>query len=308
MKSKFLIAVVVTATILAACQKAIEKSASISDVQNIDMPDTPALQSEASAENSTKTIAPIRKFIRTAQLQLKVPSVNNASHKLTQLAKSYGGFVTNSEFTRNILEQKTIQFSKDSAMETTKYELRNSITIRVPDKLLDTTIQQIELMAKYLDNIHLSADDVSLQMLANDITIKNIQKQNTRLNRKLNQTSLKYSGDNEEYLANNQAGQTRSYIENLSLNDQVNYSTVNIQLYQNAAFEQEAVINPNIMSHYKTPFGIRMANSLQFGWELFKDFFVMLITAWPFILLGVILMILFKKRPLFANRKIATLN
>lgn len=302
MKKQFVIVAILGTTLLGACSNNLENQTQ--DVKLEEVQSSADMESSAAAEAKSISVAPVetirdkdRKMLRTASLNLKVPKVNEVSKSITTLVKSNGGFITNSNLNRNILSQKSVTVSRDSALETTQYEVTSNITLRVPDQLLDTTLHQIQSLARQINSSSISSEDVTLQMLANQIALRNISRQNNRLNSKLDNTSLRNSSDNEELLTYNNENRTRSYIENLAFNDQVRYSTVNVHLFQHAAFEQTMVINPNIMDYYKTPFYIRAADSLQTGWELLKDLLVVLATIWPFLLLGAGAWFLLKKRP-----------
>jgi len=174
------------------------------------------------------------KFIRTADLKFKVKSVINSTYNIEAITNRQGGFVTYTNLTSTINTILTTAVSADSSLETTYYTVSNSITLRVPNTRLDTTLKEISKNIDYLDYRIIKADDVALQILSNNLTQKRSAKNEQRITnaidnrgRKLNETTSA-----EEVLVRKQEQADNAKISNLALEDQIKFSTVNLYIYQ----------------------------------------------------------------------------
>ncbi|MEP7094676.1 MAG: DUF4349 domain-containing protein, partial [Flavobacterium sp.] len=77
-----------------------------------------------------------------------------------------------------------------------------------------------------------------------------------------------------------------SIIDNLSMQDQINFSTITLQLYQNETIKQEIAASEKDSNAYKPNLGIQIIDSLKSGWYILEAIFVFLLNLWPFILIS----------------------
>jgi hypothetical protein len=110
-----------------------------------------------------------RRFIRTADLKFKVKSVVKATYGIEDIVGQQGGFVTYTNLYSTIDYVNSTAISADSTLETTHFTVLNSMTIRIPNRKLDTTLKAIAKHIDYLDHRIITADDVALQLLSNDL-------------------------------------------------------------------------------------------------------------------------------------------
>jgi hypothetical protein len=73
----------------------------------------------------------------------------------------------------------------------------------------------------------------------------------------------------------------------------VNYSVVQLKLYQNPLVRKEVIANDAI-EDYDLPFNKSMGNALSAGWEIFLNFILALMHLWVFIVAGIITWIAIK--------------
>ncbi len=90
----------------------------------------------------------------------------------------------------------------------------------------------------------------------------------------------------ENTLANQKEANDNRTIENLSIQDQVNFSTITLQLYQNETIKHEVSASEKDSNAYKPNLGIQIIDSLKNGWDLLEAIFVFFLNLWPFILLA----------------------
>ena len=92
-----------------------------------------------------------RKFVRTAELKFKAKSVVKATYDIEDIVNRLGGFVTYTNLSSTIDNTSSTQVSEDSTLETTYYTVNNTMTIRVANNKLDTTLKEIAKNIDYLD-------------------------------------------------------------------------------------------------------------------------------------------------------------
>lgn len=249
--------------------------------------------SNASPQNTP----PERKFIRTADLKFKVKNVEKATNAIEKATSIVGGFVTQTNLQSTILERIETKVSQDSLLETTKYSVENNLTIRVPNAKLDTVISVISNQIDFLDFRVIKADDVSIQLLSNQLAQNRSSKKEKRLEKAIDTkgTKLKSIVDAEDKLGDQVEQNDAKKIENLSLEDQVNFSTLTIQIYQRNSFRQELVLNEKSKNAYRPALWIEIKDAFVSGWYLIESMLTFLIQLWSIILLLMIGFLLYKK-------------
>ncbi|WP_281282470.1 DUF4349 domain-containing protein [Flavobacterium daemonense] len=130
--------------------------------------DSTAISSSAAVEKKDSK----QKFIRTADIKFKVKNVVKSTYAIENAVTKFGGFVTYTNLQSTVHDQIKTKISQDSTLETTKYSVENNITIRVPKTQLDTVIKSIAKQIDFLDFRVIKADDVSLKILANQLSQK----------------------------------------------------------------------------------------------------------------------------------------
>jgi hypothetical protein len=84
-------------------------------------------------------------------------------------------------------------------------------------------------------------------------------------------------------------------MENLSLIDQVNYSTINLRVYQREVIKKELIENEKNISEYEPNLFSKMKDSLKDGWLFLEEFILFLLKLWPIIPIGLVLRMILKK-------------
>ena len=238
-----------------------------------------------------------RVFLKTAEIKFKVKDVVNSTYNIENICNAQGGFVTYSNLVSTINKKETISTSVDSSVEISNYSVSNSITIRVPNNKLDTVLKDIAANVDYLDSRIIKADDVSLQLLANRLTQKRIKKNAIRLSTAIdnNNKKLVETTAAEDLLLSKEEQSDKSKIENLSLTEQINYSTVNLSIYQNDVTKRTMFANEKAVKRYKPGFGSKMADSLLFGWTILTDILILFSKFWAIFLFVILMYLLYKK-------------
>ena len=228
-----------------------------------------------------------RKFVRTADIKFKVKNVAKSTYAIENVTNKFGGFVTYTNLESHINQKEETRVSQDSILETTKFTVDNNITIRVPNTKLDTVIKSIAKEIDFLDSRLIKADDVNLQMLSNKLTQKRSESTEKRIansidtkGKKLNQVMVA-----EETLDSKKEANDNKTIENLSLNDQVNFSTLTINLYQRESIKHELYPSEKSINNYRPNLGLQIWDSLKTGWFMLESIIAFIIQLWAIFLI-----------------------
>ncbi|MEI6823078.1 MAG: DUF4349 domain-containing protein [Bacteroidota bacterium] len=269
--------------LLFACGSGRKEERAYSDVLKTDSTAIKEVSSSAAVVNKKDTI---RKFIRTADLKFKVKSVINSTYAIENIISKQGGFVTYTQLNSTIDNKTTVAISADSSLETIYYSVVNNMTLRVPTEKLDTTLKIIAQLIDYLDYRTIKADDVALQLLSNKLTQQRTQNIERRITKAIDNRGkkLRETTSAEELLASKQEQSDVAKVSNLSLNDQINYSTITLSIYQRQALKRELIANEKNIDIYTPGLGSKLLEALKTGWEMLEAIFVFFAQLWWFLL------------------------
>jgi len=269
------------------------KNEAIDNVSLADSTSNAFISSSAAVENNKDST---RRFIRTADLKFKVKSVIQSTYDIEDITNRQGGFVTYTNLASNINNVTNTAVSADSSLETTYYTVTNSITVRIPNTKLDTTLKEISSNIDYLDYRVIKAEDVALQILSNNLTQKRSAKNEERLTnaidnrgKKLNETTVA-----EEILLSKQEQADNAKISNLSLTDQINFSTINLLIYQRQTIKRELIPNDKNIDAYEPGLGPKLFDALKYGWDILETFIVFVAKLWALFLLAMLVFFVYK--------------
>ena len=245
---------------------------------------TNILSSSAAVEKQKST----RKFLRTADIKFKVKQVAKATYAIENSVSQHGGFVTYTNLQSHIVSKDQTKVSQDSTLETTRYTVDNAMVLRIPNTRLDTVLKALAKEVDFLDSRLIKADDVQLQLLANQWTQKRSDKHEARLEKAIDTkgSKLRDISKAEEQLRDKQTQNDEAKRSNLALNDQINFSTVTLYLYQRETVKRELVANERSTNAYRPNIGLQLWDSLKTGWYLLENILAFITQLWPFLLLG----------------------
>lgn len=237
-----------------------------------------------------------RKFIRTAELRFRVQNVIQSTYSIEETAKRFGGFIAYTNLSSTINNVYSTEISADSSLETTNYTVENNIVLRVPNTKLDTTLKTIALTIDFLDYRIIKADDVALQLLSNELAQKRSAKNGKRLTdaidaqgNKLIETTIA-----EDAVFSKQEQADNAKIANLSLKDQIDFSTINVTIYQRKTSKHELIANEKNIKAYEPGFGYKLIEAIKSGWYLLESIVLALFHLWALILIAVGIFILYR--------------
>ncbi|MFN3753861.1 DUF4349 domain-containing protein [Flavobacterium sp.] len=266
-----------------ACKQA-EADEATADIIAKESSSTAMISSNAAVENKESN----RKFVRTADLKFKVKNVAKSTYVIENIVSKHGGFVTFTDLKSTVNEHHETQVSQDSILETTKYTVDNTITLRVPNTQLDTVLTSLAKEVDFLDSRLIKADDVALQLLSNKLAQKRLSKSQQRLEKGIDVKGKKINDitNAEDKVLDRETESDETIIKNLSLEDQVNFSTVTLYLYQRETVKKELVYNEKNSNAYRPNIGLQIWDSLKTGWYMLEGIIAFVTQLWALILIA----------------------
>jgi hypothetical protein len=269
-----------------ACKQAENENATEADYdqQSASADSISVISSSAAVEPKNSN----RKFVRTADIKFKVKNVAKSTTIIEDATTKFGGFVTYTNLQSHINEEDKTKVSPDSTLVTTKYTVDNNITIRVPNTQLDTVVKSIAKQIDFLNFRVIKADDVTLQMLSNKMAQKRSIATEKRIATAIDEKGKKLNQmmDAEENLDTKKEQNNVKTIENLSLQDQVNFNTLTLQIYQDQTIKQEMVANEKSTNAYRPNIGLQIWEGLKTGWFILESIISFVVVLWPFALMA----------------------
>lgn len=224
-----------------------------------------------------------KKFIRTAESKFRVKDVKQTTQRIHDLTNKYGGYVSSMSLRSEPSASKKIQISADSLIEVEEFIVRNDLTIRVPNQQLDSLLRGVFKMVDYWDNCELRTDDASLLLLGNSLKIKRLEsfsdRDKTNIDKKKGNITIASEAEKEVLTYENQADNYK--VDQQSIEDRVNFSVVNLQIYQAESIQKTAIPNIKNIEPYRPNIFLQVGDSLKDGWLVLEDVLVFLMKFWP---------------------------
>lgn len=224
-------------------------------------------------------------FIKKTTLKCKVNNLLKTTEKIEDIIGINGGYITYNDYNSENSYTTEVIHQKDSLLKITHYTPQCSITAKVPTKLLDSVMRKIVALAEYVDTKKLSADNVRLKLMANKLFIE--RKSNTISQTQLAEKSSanKYAEKHHaiETVSENQSMADERLLKNLELVEQVNYSEINLMLYQDLAFTTKTMAKPDFIKPYERPFINRLGDGLIFGLKMLGEIVIVIVNCWGII-------------------------
>lgn len=221
------------------------------------------------------------KLVKTAGINFKVKNVEQSTRAVSGLAQKYGGMLTYQNMESPDERRTDLKLSMDSLLVITAATPHAAITARIPSQNLEDFLFAVADLGYYTGSSRLQIDDKSLQYLENVLKQKNRSETLAQA-----PTNKKTSLAVPEIIAVKDEAIAQQML-NRSIDADVAYSTINLNLFQNPIVRRETIANSNV-DDYRLSFWKRFGNAVAEGWEVFLSFIVALAHLWMFILLGAI--------------------
>lgn len=234
-----------------------------------------------------------KQFIKTADVNMEVKDVYEATVSIEKTVQDLGGFVTHSNLQSNIISQDTYNTSDNDAMLIKKYQTENTMQVRVPTEKLGELLVLINDKKLFLNSRAIHAEDVTSNIKYAEMEGKRIKKTGENI------AQLNVNKDKVKLDDNNMAEGNLQQLSNMDTTDNIKYSTIDIYIKEpKLRIAEIAVSNTqNIDNKYKFNFIYDAKNAFVEGFYLIQKIAVGLITVWPLVLiLGAIIYFLRKRK------------
>ncbi len=228
-----------------------------------------------------------RKFIRTADLKFMVKDARWATLKVEDIVGAHNGFVEFTELKSETLWTQMVAHSEDSSLEIIHYRVVNNMTLRVPNTELDSTLRAIGKLAEFLELRVIKAENVTLSIKEKQLAANRLKKYDNRVSNAIDNKGNRLSdiSEAEENRLNRQEQSDNNLIEELSLKDKIDYSTIQIEMYQRSSTMKTIVESEKEVEPYTTSFGIRLMNGVKTGWKILEFIVLAIVNTWSILLI-----------------------
>ncbi len=254
--------------------------------------DIPSMMSSSAAKGSPLADTS-QKFIRTADVKFRVKNVRTATFGIEKITAHFNGYVAHTGLESVVSNETRTKVSDDSTLITTYFTVSNNFVLRVPAENLDSTLRTMGMLAEYLDYRRIHVENATLMILRERLAARRINRSTERLENAVDETNAKLRdrASIEEAIYNKQTMADETLIRTLELKDQIQLSTISLQIYQRQAWIHEMVANEKNIDAYKPGFGHQLGESLRFGLELLKGLILVVVGAWPLLLFMVLVIV-----------------
>lgn len=236
-----------------------------------------------------------KQFIKTANVNMEVKDVYDATISIEKSVQELGGFITHSDLQSRVISEETYNTSDEDAMLVKKYQTENSMQVRVPTSKLGELLTLINDKKLFLNSRIINAEDVTSSIKYAELEGKRIKKTGENI------SELKTTKDKVKMSDDNMSEENQQQLANLDVTDNLKYSTVDIYIKEpKLRIAEIAVTNSkNIDNKYKFNFFYDAKNAFVEGFYLIQRIAVGLITIWPILLIAAAIIYLLRKRKYF---------
>jgi len=246
---------------------------------------TPAQQMGSSAITYTDGD---RKFIRTANARFRVKDVYVSALGIEDTVGSHGGFVVKNDIRADTMSTRRHPIGDGKLMELSEYIVQGHLIVRVPSAKTQEFLRAIVGHVVFLDQRNFAARDAQFDLLRQQLDMMRNQETQNDLGQavkdggKLMQKTDAIATRNEV-----KAARDAALIAKKEFEDQVAFSTIELNLYQPAKVLQTERVDVNAMYRQIGPgFFARLGEELRGGWEGLLSFLLGLAGIWPVLLIG----------------------
>lgn len=237
-----------------------------------------------------------RKIIRTASIKSKVDNTEHATYKIEQLTKQFGGFITQSHLESKIRNEHSMPICSDSIMKVAAIQVSNNIILRVPNTQLDTFLVELSRLYTFLEYRKVSSEDVTNLFLSHQLKAQIRDKATKQIQSSVQASKHKLDditdATSSAVLLKDEAIDHQT--ANLETNYKVEYSEVNLEIYQQEIIGRFMAINPLVLESTSN-WGYRFQEAFKNGGTLILDALVGLMNLWAVFVLGFLAWLIYRK-------------
>lgn len=291
MKTKYIRLSIATALLLGiySCKKG---EVSTSELEKYATADSAAAITSDSVSSVATMKVKDKQFIKTADVNMEVKDVYDATISIEKSVQELGGFVTHSDLKSNVVSEETYNTSDEQAMLIKKYQSENTMQVRVPTEKLGELLTLINNKKLFLNARSIHAEDVTANIKYSALEAQRNKKTTDNI------AQMKVNKDKVTMSDENMKEGNSQQLESMNMTDMLKYSTVDIYIKEPKIRVAEiAVTNTqSIDDKYKFDFLYSAKSAFVEGYYLIQKIVVGLITVWPIVLIGITVVYFVRKR------------
>lgn len=227
-----------------------------------------------------------RKIIRKATVKSKVANTEQATYKIEQITQQFGGFITQSQLESRVMNEHETPVSTDSVMKVASIQISNNMVVRVPNHNLDTFLVALSHFYAFLDSRKVSSEDVTHNFISHQLKAKIRDRAVENIGSSVNKARKLDELTEAERTAIDMKDEAIDHeIANLETNYNIQYSEVNLEIYQQDVILRSMAVNPSVLE--ATPnFGYRLWVAFKNGGTVLINMFIGVVNLWALIVLG----------------------
>lgn len=273
---------VAVAVIAFGCQnsEASQEAKTSQDIAEIVAADSAAPSTPETSISKMGLLDTAKKFIVTSELKFRVKDVVKATYTIEDHTTKAGGYITDTRLRSEVSQTTQTPISADSLLESTHYTVTNTMTVRVPKQQLDPFLRGVGQVVDFFDYRVIHADNVGLKLAANNLEQKRMKEFVSRGSKNVTANSTPEEYNYEESRLSKLIQSDEAHIENMQMNEDIQYSTVQLDFYQNSTVINTLIANPQNVKAYEPGFGTKLLHSLQYGWGMIQTLLLFLVRFW----------------------------
>ena len=246
-------------------KSALSLSAPVAQISN---PDQLTPQQEERVNNEFQ-----KKIIRNAEMRFQVSNLDSATDIIEKLALNHQGYISNSN------------------LSATTDQMENEMLIKVPAEQFDDLVKSINGVSIFMNNRSVKTQDVTEEYYDLQSRLKTKYEVKQRYEDILRNKSKTV----EDVLkAEEQIGSIQEEIESKEgrlryLSNQVSYSTIHLNYYQQITVKQEPLTA-------KHNFWLDISDRFNIGLQIIKALLLGVIAIWPIWLIGIIVTFILRRK------------
>jgi hypothetical protein len=241
----------------------------------------------SSADSTSTDELKKEKLVKTADISFKVKDARQTGEAIALLTDKFDGMVMHHQMQSSVKESEKVHLANDSIMLVSAFNSTADMTVKIPSEKLEDFVNQVGHMGLYVNSSKMDIEDRTLDYLSAKL------KANNRKELVKDQKSGRITLKHPDEILTVKDDIIDKQISNLKTDEQVAYSTITLNFYQNDTILKEIMANAD-PSAYNIPVMQQVRLSFTSGWIIFMDIVVAMINLWVFVLAGVMIWVAYK--------------
>ena len=229
-----------------------------------------------------------RKFIRKASARFNVKDVYASALGIEDTVAAHGGFVVMNDIGAVRQSSAKHPIGDGKLLELVEYKVQGQLTVRVPSARTQEFLRAIVSHVVFLDKRTFNAHDAQFDLLRRQLDVVRSQETQSELGQAIaDGGKLGPKADAIAARGEIKSARDQALLEKKEFEDQVAFSTITLELYQQSKVVQTEHIDiDGVFTKARPGFFSRIGYEFSDGWYGLLDFIVALVMIWPVLLIG----------------------